>query len=86
MPKAALRVGRRLNYLIIFYQFSDGGRCSVAPVHIGVTLWGYRKLLMYTDKGRQKTPIYPPQWLNVVNNIHFVLNLLELCVLRESYG
>lgn len=46
----------------------------------------YGNLLMYTDKGRQKTPIYPPRQLNVVNNIHFVLNLLELCVLRESYG
>lgn len=47
---------------------------------------GYGNLLMYTDKGRQKTSIYPPRWLNVVNNIRFVLNLLELWVLRESSG
>lgn len=46
---------------------------------------GYGNLLMYTDKGRQKTPIYPPQWLNVVNSNHFVSNLLEFGVFRASF-
>ena len=45
---------------------------------------GYGNLLMYTDKGRQKPPIYPPQQLNIVNSIRFVLNLLKLWDFRAS--